>query len=88
MQPHQEDTFPDFGSYGVNLQHEPEQVFSIGAQLDLSSYNGVLPQEPAQGGQKDCGIVQDEEVEINSGSSGGAVKQEQEHLDDYCSRKR
>ncbi|EFH46575.1 basic helix-loop-helix family protein [Arabidopsis lyrata subsp. lyrata] len=89
LQPDQEDTFPDFASYGVNLQQDPEEVFSIGAaQLDLSSYNGVLSQEPEHVGQKDCGIVQEDEVEINSGSSGGAVKQEQEHLDDDCSRKR
>ncbi|KAG7542953.1 Myc-type basic helix-loop-helix (bHLH) domain [Arabidopsis thaliana x Arabidopsis arenosa] len=89
LQHDQEDTFPDFVSYGVNLQQEPEEVFSIGAaQLDLSSYNGVLSQEPEHVGQKDCGIVQEDEVEINSGSSGGAVKQEQEHLDDDCSRKR
>ncbi|KAJ4901020.1 Uncharacterized protein Rs2_14971 [Raphanus sativus] len=39
LQPGQEDTFPDFGSYGVNLQSDPEQVFSIG---DLTSYNGVF----------------------------------------------
>lgn len=79
----------------MNLQQEPVEVFSIGAQLDLASYNGVLPQEQehvqvrtAVGGQNDCGVVQEEEVEINSGSSGGAVKQEQDHLDDDCSRKR
>jgi len=89
LQTDQEDTFPDFVSYGVNLQQEPDEVFSIGAaQLDLSSYNGVLSLEAEQVGQKDCGVVQEEEVEINSGSSGGAVKEEQEHLDDDCSRKR
>ncbi|AEE83442.1 Transcription factor bHLH104 [Arabidopsis thaliana] len=89
LQTDQEDTFPDFVSYGVNLQQEPDEVFSIGAsQLDLSSYNGVLSLEPEQVGQQDCEVVQEEEVEINSGSSGGAVKEEQEHLDDDCSRKR
>lgn len=89
MQPDQGDTFLDFESYGVNLQQEPEEVFSIGAQLDLTSYNGVLPQEQEQVLQNDCGVLQEEEeVGINSGSSSGAVKQEHEHLDDDCSRKR
>ncbi|KAL1200048.1 Transcription factor [Cardamine amara subsp. amara] len=92
LQSDQVDTFPDFGSYGVNLQQESVEVFSIEAQLDLSSYNGVLQQEPEQvgvvGDQNDCGVVQEEEVEINSGSSGGVVKQEHDHLDDDCSRKR
>ncbi|KFK23754.1 hypothetical protein AALP_AAs74096U000300 [Arabis alpina] len=86
LQPNQQDSFPDFGSYGVNLQHEPEELFTIDTQF------GVLPQEPDQfGGKNVCGIVQEEEeeeVEINSGSSGGAVKQELENLDDECSRKR
>ncbi|XP_010440465.1 PREDICTED: transcription factor bHLH104 [Camelina sativa] len=88
LQPNQEDTFPDFVSYGVNLQQDSGQVFSIGPQLDLSSFDGVLPQEPEQVAGKDCGTVQEEEVEIDSASSGGAVKQEQEHLDDDYSRKR
>ncbi|ESQ56164.1 hypothetical protein EUTSA_v10025927mg [Eutrema salsugineum] len=90
LQIDQEDTFLDFGSYGVN---EPEEVFSIGgAPLDLASFSGVLQQEPKQvrvvGGQNDCEIVQEEDVDFNSGSSGGPIKQEQEHLDDDCSRKR
>ncbi|CAH8385421.1 unnamed protein product [Eruca vesicaria subsp. sativa] len=70
LQPDQaDDTFPDFGSYGVNLQNEPEQVFSIG---DLTSFS-----------------VQEDELVVNSGSSGGAVKQEQELVvDEECSRKR
>uniref|UniRef100_A0A1J3DHW4 BHLH domain-containing protein n=1 Tax=Noccaea caerulescens TaxID=107243 RepID=A0A1J3DHW4_NOCCA len=89
LQPDQDDTFLDLESYGVNLQQEPEEVFSIGAQLDLTSYNGVLPQEQEQVLQNDCGVLQqEEEVGINSGSSSGAVKQEHEHLDDDCSRKR
>lgn len=77
---------PDFGSYGVNLQQEPEEIFAIDTQF------GVLPQEPEPfGGKNGCGIVQEEEevdVEINSGSSGGGVKQEHDNLDDECSRKR
>ncbi|CAF1856132.1 hypothetical protein Bca4012_031988 [Brassica carinata] len=89
LQPDQAGTFPDFGSYGVNLQSDPEQVFSIG---DLTSYGGVLTQEPGQfrnfGGPNDCGTVQEDEVVVNSSSSGGAVKQEQEHVDEECSRKR
>lgn len=89
LQPDQADTFPDFGSYGVNLQNDPEQVFSIG---DLTSYSGVLAQEPGQfrnfGGPNDCGTVREDEVVVNSGSSGGSVKQEQEHVDEECSRKR
>ncbi|CAH2079187.1 unnamed protein product [Thlaspi arvense] len=93
LQPDQVDTFPDFGSYGVNLQQEPEEIFTVESQLDLASFSGVLQQEQEQvrvveGQQNDCGIVQEEEVDINSGSSGGPVKQEQEHLDDDCSRKR
>ncbi|KAJ0245570.1 Transcription factor bHLH104 [Hirschfeldia incana] len=77
----------DFGSYGVNLQSDPEQVFSIG---DLTSYSGVLTQEPGQ--FRNFGepkvTVQEDEVVVNSCSSGGAVKQEQEHVDEECSRKR
>ncbi|KAG2325882.1 hypothetical protein Bca52824_008610 [Brassica carinata] len=91
LQPGEADTFPDFGSYGVNLQqNDTEQVFSLG---DLTSYSGVLTQqEPGQfhnfGGPNDCGTVQEDELVVNSGSSGGSVKQEQEHVDEECSRKR
>ncbi|KAF8119075.1 hypothetical protein N665_0001s0131 [Sinapis alba] len=89
LQPVQEYTFPDFGAYGVNLQNESQEVFNIGAQLDLTSYSGVLPQEAEQfRNLNDCGVAQEDGVDINSGSSGGAVKQEQEHVDDECSRKR
>ncbi|CAH2052955.1 unnamed protein product [Thlaspi arvense] len=132
IQTDQENLFPDFGSSGVNLQGEQEQVFDIGArfdsfsgvrvenddlrpydgvvysssigssQLDLSaSYSGALQQEPQQfcsfrGQNNDSAnlLRQEQEqvcngvVEINSSSSVGAVKEEQEHVEEECSGKR
>ncbi|KAG2307305.1 hypothetical protein Bca52824_027053 [Brassica carinata] len=60
--------------------------------LKIRNYSGVLTQEPGQfhnfGRPNDCGTVQEDEVVVNSSSFGGAVKQEHEHVDEECSRKR
>lgn len=140
IQTDQDNIFPDFGSSGVNLQQEQEQVCNIGAQFDsfsgnlpqvcsfrgennglrpyggvvysssigssqldlaAASYSGVLQQEPQQVGSfrrrnDDAATRVEQEreqvcssvVEINSSSSVGAVKEEQEYVGEECSRKR
>ncbi|KAL1222670.1 Transcription factor bHLH34 [Cardamine amara subsp. amara] len=88
-----------FDSFTGNLVYSS----SIGSsQLDLAaSYSGVLQQGTHQvcsfrGGNDDSAprVMQEQEqvssgvVEINSSSSVGAVKEELEHVEEECSRKR
>ncbi|CAN8243600.1 unnamed protein product, partial [Cochlearia groenlandica] len=66
-------SFLDFGSYGVDLHQEEPLDLCI---VDYAKNGG--------------GILRGEDVvDIDSGSSGGApVKQEHDHFDEDCSRKR
>lgn len=69
-------------SFSGVLQQEPHQVCSFRAQNDGST-DHLQPQKQPEPEQVCSGVV-----EINSSSSVGGVKEEQEHVDEECSRKR
>ncbi|EOA31049.1 hypothetical protein CARUB_v10014200mg [Capsella rubella] len=68
-------------SFSGVLQQETHKVCGFGGQNDCSAVPHLQQQET---GQVVCGGV----VEINSSSSVGAVKEELEHVEEECSRKR
>ncbi|CAA7012877.1 unnamed protein product [Microthlaspi erraticum] len=69
-------------SFSELLQQEPHQVCSFRTQNDGSSTH--LQNQQQQEPEQVCNGV----VEINSSSSVGGVKEEQEHVEEECSRKR
>ncbi|CAN8258391.1 unnamed protein product [Cochlearia groenlandica] len=71
-------------SYSGVLQQEPHQNFNIRGRNDDGSATCGGGNVQIEHEQQVCGAI----VEINSSSSVGGVKEEQEHVEEECSRKR